>query len=116
MAGDLVQLTLRPAPVALAALDDRFEAFHRENPQVFTALRALALRMVDAGVRQYGIAGLFEVLRYEHLIQTQGDGFKLNNSFRAFYARLLMEREPRLRGFFETRQQRYEAPESLQWG
>jgi hypothetical protein len=115
-----MQAELRWGPPAAGGervgLDERFEEFHLANPLVYTALRALALKLLASGVRRYGIAGLFEVLRYEHVLRTRGEEFKLNNSFRAFYARRLMEREPRLDGFFETRTQRYEGPESRQWG
>ena len=31
--------------------------------------------------------------------------FKLNNNYRSFYSRLLMEQEPELAGYFETRTQ-----------
>lgn len=120
MEQQLIQAELRLTPLAAGdealPLDERFERFHQLNPQVYLALRAMAVAMLEAGVRRYGIAGLFEVLRYEHVLRTRGEEFKLNNSFRAFYARRLMEREPRLDGFFETRTQRYEGPESRQWG
>ncbi len=93
-------------------LEDRFWEFHEANPDVYRRLRALALQMRRRGVVRYGMAGLFEVLRWEHAMQTSDpEGFKLNNDYRSFYARLLMEREPELRGFFEVRTlrwQRYE--------
>ncbi len=87
-----------------ASLDERFEAFHRANPHVYEELRRLALEMRRRGVRRYGIKGLFEVLRWRYALQTRGDEFKLNNSYTSRYARLLMEREPELRGFFEVRE------------
>ncbi|HEY5316508.1 MAG TPA: hypothetical protein VIJ20_00910 [Solirubrobacteraceae bacterium] len=46
---------------------------------------------------------LFEVLRFETGLKTEGDPFKLNNDYRAPYARMMMEREPDLAGLFETR-------------
>jgi hypothetical protein len=36
-------------------------------------------------------------------MKTVGDDFKLNNNYHSRYARLIMEREPGLDGFFETR-------------
>lgn len=80
-----------------------FSIFHAENPQVYVRLRELALAQIEAGASHGGIAQLFEVLRYEASLETSGEAFKLNNSHRAHYARLLMRNEPRLRGFFETR-------------
>lgn len=41
--------------------------------------------------------------RSRSLTERFGDEYKLNNDYRAFYARLLMANEPELAGFFETR-------------
>ncbi len=82
---------------------ERAAAFHAENPHVFEALRRRALRAKRRGYKP-GIKCLFELLRWSHGMSTQGDEFKLNNNYTAYYARLLMEREPELRGFFELRE------------
>jgi hypothetical protein len=85
----------------------RFWAFHHDNPDVFETLKALARKAKHAGAGQYGIAALFEVLRWSRLMDGKRDGeeFKLNNNYKAFYARLLMAECPDLAGFFETREQ-----------
>ena len=83
---------------------DRFEEFHRANPHVYEQLRRRALRAKRKGFKP-GIGCLFELLRWNHGMKfTVGDGeFKLNNNYRAYYARMLMECEPELEGFFELR-------------
>lgn len=86
-----------------ATIQERFEAFHKLNPQVYAALRSLALQMVGNGVRQYGIKGLFEILRWDFAMQTKGEPFRLSNDFSSRYARLLMKQNPQLNGFFELR-------------
>jgi len=99
------------------SLEEKFEAFHGANPEVYAKLRELAFELKSRGVERYGMAGLFEVLRYESALQTvdaetgEAPEFKLNNSYRSFYARLLMEREPALAGFFELRTQRWQESE-----
>lgn len=90
------------------SIDERFAAFHARNPQVYEALRARALAMRRRGVERYSIAGLFELLRWQYAMQTAGGEYKLNNDFRAPYARLLMEQEAALAGFFEVRCRREE--------
>ena len=81
-----------------------FYAFHTVNPHVYTQLLELARRLRSRGIDRYGIAGLFEVLRYDHTINTgSAQDFKLNNSYRAYYARLLMQCNPELAGLFELR-------------
>lgn len=76
-------------------------AFHALNPWVMDELLRLSLE-TRRYQPQWGIAAAFEVLRYQRR-RTHGDDFKMNNSHRAWYARELMRREPRLRGFFRTR-------------
>ncbi len=81
-----------------------FATFHLENPWVYTRLRDLALAMRSAGVNHYGIGGLYETLRYEaSLISKDTEGFKLNNNYRALYARELARNEPELINFFKFR-------------
>lgn len=87
---------------------ERFGAFHRRNPQVYEALKGRALEMRRRGVTRYSISGLFELLRWQYAMQTQGGEYRLNNDFRAPYARLLMAENEALAGFFETRCRREE--------
>ena len=90
-------------------LEQQFAAFHEANPHVYTALRRLALDAARHG-RKLGIAMLFEVLRWQYAMNTtdQASEFKLNNNYRSFYSRLLMEREPELQDYFETRTQTWQ--------
>lgn len=93
----------QPTVAREATIQERFEAFHRANPQVYAALRGLALQMLGNGVRQYGIKGLFEILRWQFALQTKGEPFKLCNDYTSRYARLLVNLNPELDGFFEFR-------------
>jgi hypothetical protein len=67
-------------------------------------LREKALELVAAGRKRLSIKMLFEVLRWEHLLTTTDPDFKMNNNYHSRYARLLMDRNPTLRGVFETRE------------
>jgi hypothetical protein len=82
----------------------KFEEYHAANPDIYLELLALAHQLRAKGWKHYSINGLFEVLRWQHAMKvTDPEGFKLNNSYRAFYARLLMRDNPELKGFFEVR-------------
>lgn len=86
------------------SIQDRFDAFHRENPWVYSRLRDLALDMARRGHTRIGIGMLWEVLRWQVATSTSGDqGFRLNNSLRSRYARALAENERELADVFETR-------------
>src|SRR4030095_3198875 len=81
---------------------EAFEIYHAENPHIYAKLREFALEAKRAGRRHIGIGMLYERLRWYTLIEAKGDTFKVNNNYRAFYARMLME-DPELDGIFETR-------------
>ena len=91
----------------MTSLDERFQQFHAENPWVYVTLVRLARKAKAHGQERYGIAALFEVMRWERMLQTKHNAsdFKLNNNHRAYYARLIMNSNPDLAGFFEVRRQ-----------
>lgn len=88
-----------------ATLAQRFEAFHAANPHVADALETLAAQWLGRH-DHVGIAALFERLRWESGIRTEGDAYRLNNSYRAFYSRLLIERRPEWADSFSLRIQK----------
>lgn len=92
--------------VVREGLEGAFRRFHQENPHVLRALVDAARELRDAGVTKTGIDLLFCRLRWVEAIRTRGDLFRLNDHYRAFYARLLMHRHPELDGFFSLREQR----------
>lgn len=84
-------------------LEGRFQKFHRQNPEVYQRLLEMARELKDFGHKKIGIQMLFEVLRWETMMQTTGDKYKINNSYASRYARLIMDQEPDLEGIFEVR-------------
>lgn len=76
---------------------------------MYAKLRKLALELQRKGHKHYGINGLCEVVRWHHALETTGE-FKLNNNHRPYYARMLMEKEPALEGFFELRNAKADLP------
>jgi hypothetical protein len=92
-------------------IEDAFWRFHRENPHVYRRLVDLARQWKHStGGRRLGMKMLWERLRWEEHMRTTDEVVQLNNSYTALYARLLMAREPELRGLFETRRLRVPEP------
>jgi hypothetical protein len=82
----------------------RFEEFHADNPRVYEVLVSLARQwVVRTGRGKLGIGALYERARWEIALATGDPDFKLNNNYRAYYARLIMAREWDLRGLFDLR-------------
>lgn len=93
----------------------KFAEFHNAHPWVYDRLKELALELKNSGVRHYGISGLYETLRYEASLNCKDEeGFKLNNNFRALYARELARDEPSLSDFFKFRLRKPRGTQSVQ--
>lgn len=86
--------------------ESRFLEFHRKNPKVYALLVEYARRAKQRGYRTYGIGALWEIVRWDkHTLFTVGsDQWRMNNNFRSRYARLIMQQEPDLEGFFHLRE------------
>jgi hypothetical protein len=81
-----------------------FYQFHKDNPDVYRRLVALARKARSHGYSHIGIKHIWEVMRWEVMIETKGaTDYKLNNNFTSRYARLIMGQEPDLAGVFEVR-------------
>ena len=102
------QLTFSFETPSRGHLEKEFWRFHGDHPEVYYYLVKFAREWVDRGHSYCGIAMLFARVRWEMGIVSDEDP-KVNNNHRAFYARLMMEREPDLTGMFRLRQQRTQA-------
>jgi hypothetical protein len=104
----MAQLTLdfpdliTPGYAPEMTLADRFAAFHASNPHVADALEHLAEQWL-ARHERVGMKALFERLRWESGIRTEGSAYVLNNSWTAFYSRLILDRRPEWTGRITTR-------------
>ncbi len=87
-------------------LDIQYLRFHKDNPEVYRKLVALARDLKARGHETVGIGMLFEVIRWQTAMQTtdMNSEFKLNNSYRSRYARAIMALEPDLDGIFNLRE------------
>lgn len=90
-------------PAGKLSIQERFEAFHQLNPWILRHLETLTADCVERGLTRIGIGMLFEVLRWQYGIATQGEPWKLNNDFRSRYVRRLLELHPEWSSLFETR-------------
>ena len=86
----------------MTVYESDFNIYHRRNPSVYSKLLELSLRLKRVGASKYGMKALFEILRFNALLQSDKK-FELNNSYAPYYARLLMKNEPSLDGFFRIR-------------
>ena len=86
----------------MSDIDAQFAEFHRRNPQVLADLERLAAKLLERGRKRIGIKMIWEVLRYEHLTATS-ERYRLSNNYTSRYARLMIDRNPKLREVIELR-------------
>lgn len=91
-----------PAHEPGQTLEQRFRQFIAANAWLVGAYEALTLEYIAGGARRVSINMLTEVLRYR-AGRTQGEPWKINNSFRSYMVRLLISKHPEWDGLFETR-------------
>ncbi len=93
-------------------LDDRFFKYHKENPHVYKLFAKYAKQVKSLGYGSYSMRTIMHRVRWHINIETKDrDGFKMNNSYSSRYARLLIEKMPRFKTFFELR--RLQSPSAL---
>lgn len=100
---------MQPVQVDLLGETDaerKFNEFHRKNPEVYKELEKLAYRAYNNGRKKIGMQMLVEVFRWNKMLTTKGDAFKINNNYGSRYARLIMDNNPQLQGLFELRKLR----------
>jgi hypothetical protein len=80
-----------------------FLSFHADNPEVWFHFQRFAKEVIARGLKSYSANAIFERIRWHMTIDTVGEEVKLNNNFRAYYARMFHAKYPQHIGFFETR-------------
>lgn len=84
-----------------------FKEYHEKNPQIYRAFRAFTLKAIERGHKNFSAEFIFNVIRWETKVSGD-DEYKLNNNFKAGYARLFMKDHPEHEGFFRTRERKIE--------
>lgn len=79
-------------------------AYHKAHPEVWTYFVKFTRDRIDKGFQNYSVNAIFERIRWE-TDEAGGALFKVNNNYRAFYARRFMRMYPEHEGFFRVRRQ-----------
>lgn len=65
-----------------------FENFHRDNPEVYQLFDKFTHRMIGSGFQHGSTSLIAERIRWETSVETVGEIVKLNNNYRSRYSRL----------------------------
>jgi hypothetical protein len=83
--------------------------WHNANPHVYVMFERYALRVIGTGKTQFSAWAIIQRMRWEVVIETKGDDFKISNDFIAYYSRLFHAYNPEHDGFFRTKKLKDEA-------
>ncbi len=87
-------------------LQERFEAWVKDNPEMVNLFLCYARQAKTAGLHHYGVKAIAERVRWHVEVETKGEVWKMNNNYPSRLARLLVRRDPSLDGLFEMRKLR----------
>ena len=97
----------------MKTIDEKFQAFHTSNPEVFEKFKQFAKELLLRGHKRLSGALIMERVRWEALTGSfkpgsrfELEGFKINNNFTALYVRKLVAEYPAYTGKFETRKRK----------
>lgn len=97
----VVTLDVPPSPIKEEW--QRVERFMADNPRIYRILvENCRLWVQNTGCQRWAIGAAWERLRWVLRIHT-GEKFALDDLYRAYYARLVMDQEKDLAGMFELR-------------
>ncbi len=80
-----------------------FKTYDKENQEIWEKFVEIAKEAKRKGFIRYSSKGIFEILRWQTKVHGN-DGWKVNNSYTADYARKLEETHKEFKGFFVKRE------------
>lgn len=84
-------------------IQDKFERFDMNNPGIYMMFKRYALEAYQSGCKRIGAKAIMERIRWDRMITTRGDTFKINNNFASRYVRKLISESPYFNDLFEVR-------------
>jgi len=74
---------------------EKFIRFHNRNPHVYHLFNKYASEAYVAGNKKFSHWLIMNRIRWDSLVKTDGDKYKIPNEHIAFYARLWVKRNPK---------------------
>jgi len=77
----------------MSELVNKFNVYHAESPQVWWLFEKYALELAGSNVTALSAKRIFERIRWESDV-SGNDGYKVNNNYTPFYARMFETKYP----------------------
>jgi hypothetical protein len=89
----------------MATLTQRFNQYHRDNPQVYELFKKFTFMAIRRGHNRLSAWMIANRIRWETSIETFSvDEYKISNDYIALYARMFMSDYPEYNGFFRIKE------------
>jgi hypothetical protein len=83
--------------------------WHKANPDVWRLFERFSLEAINMGHKRLSAWLIVNRIRWESMVVTTGNDYKITNDYIAFYARLFINKYPQYSGFFVTKKMKGEA-------
>jgi hypothetical protein len=81
----------------------KFLEFDEANPQVWIAFKRFTFQAINTGRKRFGAKMVVERIRWDTLLTTTDERYKISNDYTAFYARKFVSEFPQYKGLFVTK-------------
>lgn len=86
-------------------LTNKFNQYHRDNPQVYELFKRFTFMAIKRGHNRLSAWMIANRIRWETSIETFSvDEYKISNDYIALYARMFMRDHPEYDGFFKIKE------------
>ena len=87
---------------------EKYLEWDRANPEFYELFKRFTLQLLRAGRNNIGSALIMERIRWETMLRTSGEPFKVNNNYKSIYARRFMRDFPQHEGCFRIRELKHD--------
>lgn len=77
--------------------------WHLRNPEFYKMFERFTFEAISKGHHRLSAWLIVNRIRWETMIVTTGDDYKIRNDYIALYSRYFMHKNPQYKGFFKTK-------------
>ena len=78
----------------------KFIEFDRNSPEIWNAFKRFTFQAINTGCTHFGAKMVVERIRWDTMLTTSHERFKISNDYTAFYARKFMFHYPQHKNLF----------------
>lgn len=92
----------------MSNIQTQFLKFHARNPHIYDLFCAYANQLILAGNLRASGTAILERIRWDSMVSTTGDRYKVSQRWAMFYTRMFMLQHPKHSNFFATRRTNFD--------